>query len=284
MKRILVRLTLVIYLLMLVSCDSDLLKPSLIEMSGANITYDDSGATKHLNIASASFECSSVKEENLIQMENMINEIMLNEPEVELIVFAETTLGLYYKESDPEGYQRSIAEEIPGPATARIDSLTEEHEIYVIFGLAEVRNDTLYNSQVLINPNGEVQEVHRKVRAFYLDEESGYEFYNNYQIFEINDIKISMTICADNDSEWLTNRILDNDVDLIITSLTSVDPPYNFSSGARRFNAWYVSSNRLGTEGDFTYSGSSYIADPAGDIRSQISDEVGYTNFEIGVY
>ena len=284
MKKKITSLLTAILMLFLLSCDSDLLKPSLIEMSGANITYDDSGATKHLKIATAALECSTDKEENLVAMENMITEIMADEPDVRLIVFPETTLGWYYKESNPEEYQRSIAEEIPGLATARIDSLSEQYGIYIIFGMAEIRNDTLYNSQVLVNPDGEIEEIHRKVRPFFLDEESGYDNYNNYQIFEIDNIKASMMICADSDSEWLTNKILENDVDLVITSLTSVDPPYNFSVGARRFNAWYVSANRYGTEGGFSYSGSCYIADPAGDIRSQISDDEGYTTYEIGVY
>ena len=284
MKKLLFIISIVVILLLILSCDSDLLKPSLIEMSGANIHFDDSGATRHLKIASVALECSESKEENLIKMENMVDEIMLEKPDTRLIVFAETTLGHYYKKSDPEGYQRSIAEEIPGAATTRMDSLSEHYDIYIIFGMAEVRNDTLYNSQVLVNPAGEIAEVHRKVRYFYLDEESGYEVYNNYQIFEIDDIKASMMICADADSEWLTNKILENDVDLVIHSLTSTDPAYNFSISARRFNAWVVSSNRYGTEGDSKYSGSCYIADPAGNIRCQIVDKEGYTTYEMGVY
>ena len=59
----------------------------------------------------------------------------------------------------------SLAEKVPGPATERVAKLAEQHDMYVMFGMAEQdRADPrrLYNAVAVIGPDG-IQGTYRKV-------------------------------------------------------------------------------------------------------------------------
>jgi len=270
--------------LFLLGCEDDLLKPSFIELGGAPLPYDDSGAKKHLNVAAVALNCDLEREKNVSNMETMIKRIMSEKPETELIVFGETTTGWYYNKDKPIEYQKSIAESIPGNTTHRMDSLAVKYNIYIIFGISEIENNTLYNSQVAINPEGKIIAIHRKNRLFSLDKESGYTPVRNAQVIDLKGIRAGLMICADGDNLWLTEKYIEEKVDLIIHSNTTKDGEYNFSVGARRFDSWIISANRSGKEGDNEYRGMIYIADPAGNIRTGGTGDNRYAFYQIKVY
>lgn len=254
--------------LFLISCEDDLLKPSYIELSGANLTYDDSGANKFLNIVTVALECTLEREENVSNIETMIEKIMNEKSETELIVFGETITGWYYKKDNPEEYQRNLAETIPGNTTDRISNLAEKYKIHIIFGISEISDNELYNSQVVIAPEGNIIVVHRKNRLFFLDEESGFTAVRNSNVINIKGIRTGLMICADIDNLWLTEKYIEEEIDLVIQSNATKDPEYNFSVLSRRFGSWSVAANRSGSEEDHEYPGMIYIADPAGNIRA----------------
>lgn len=58
-----------------------------------------------------------------------------------------------------------LAETVPGPATDRVAKLAEQHDMYVMFGLAErdrVESRRLYNAVAVIGPDG-IQGTYRKI-------------------------------------------------------------------------------------------------------------------------
>jgi predicted amidohydrolase len=58
-----------------------------------------------------------------------------------------------------------LAETVPGPATERVAKLAEQHDMYVMFGLAErdrVESRRLYNAVAVIGPDG-IQGTYRKI-------------------------------------------------------------------------------------------------------------------------
>jgi len=183
-----------------------------------------------------------------------------------LIVFSETILGWYYKPDEPEAYQRRVAETIPGNATEMIGEMAK-----------------LYNSPVLLNPNGELQAVHRKVRLIDWDVESGFSEGNQETIVEIDGIKAGIIICADVQSYEQTKELVKENIQLLIHSLASEADEFQIDPVARQFNSWVIFSNRYNVEGEAKYSGLCYIADPAGTIR--IGEEGGerYLFYRIGI-
>lgn len=268
--------------------DSDMLIQSLMDISGAPLEYDDSRATKHLAVASVCLECSADKQENLTKMSRMIRKIMVEKPETELIVFGETILGWYYNPDDPENYQHQLAETIPGGTTDSISVLADLFNVYIAFGIGEVNQNRLYNSQVLLNPEGEIEAVHRKYHLVDEDENSGFSAYpktaDNVSVVNIKGIKVGMIICADVSSAWMTEQLINRQVELIVHSLASFEPQFRIDAVARQFNAWVVFANRYGQEKDTFYEGNCFISDPAGTIRVGGNGQERYEFYNIGVY
>lgn len=163
--------------------DSDTIIQSLMDISGAPLVYDDGQARKHLNVAAVCLQCSKDKAENLARIQQMIHKIMRERPETELIVFGETILGWYYNPDDLQNYQRSMAETIPGATSDCISALADRYNVNIVFGLGELNNGHLYNTQVLINADGNIEAIHRKYHLIdednvkrYIPEVSGLEY------------------------------------------------------------------------------------------------------------
>ncbi len=58
---------------------------------------------------------------------------------------------------------RDLAEPIPGPHSERLARAAREAGVYVVAGLVECTADGLYNAAVLIDPQGQIQHIHRKI-------------------------------------------------------------------------------------------------------------------------
>ncbi len=68
-------------------------------------------------------------------------------------------------EGAPCATHLEIAETVPGPSTERIAALAAEHDVYVIFGLAETDPadpNILYNAAAVVGPEG-IQGTYRKL-------------------------------------------------------------------------------------------------------------------------
>ncbi len=290
MKTKILQLFLILFpCLLLIGCgDSDTIVQSLLDLSGAPLDYDDSKSNKHLSIASVCLQCSKEKQQNIDKMVNMIHKIMTEKSDTRLIVFGETILGWYLNPDEPEAYQRQMAETIPGATSEKIGVLADSFDIYIVFGLGEIMGDKLYNSQVLLNPDGELAAVHRKFHLVKEDEQSGFEPYpkvdENVTVVNIDGIRAGMIICADVSSYWLTKKLIDQHVELVIHSLASFEPEFKIDAVARQFDAWAVFANRYGKEQDTFYEGNCYISDPAGTIRVGGDGKERYEYYRIGVY
>ncbi|MBN2380182.1 carbon-nitrogen hydrolase family protein [candidate division WOR-3 bacterium] len=267
------------------ACQEDFLGLGLLDGVGAPIEYDDSRATRRLKVASVCMECSQDADSNFMRMVYFIEQVKTEHPDIRLIVFGETTLGWYYKPDEPEAYQRRVAETVPGPATDSVASLAELHDLYVVFGLSEIRGRDLYNTQVLINPDGEIQAQHSKRFLTGWDVVSGFESGDGFVVTEIDSLKAGMIICADLHSEYLSRNIAGEDIDILIHSLANlggVGPDIDVI--ARRFDAWVVFANRYGQEDKNFYTGQIYISDPVGAYRIQSEDSAGFIYYDLGVY
>ncbi|MBN2290060.1 MAG: carbon-nitrogen hydrolase family protein [Candidatus Glassbacteria bacterium] len=75
-----------------------------------------------------------------------------------MVLFPETVdLGWV----NPEAY--SLAGPVPGPFSRRLSELAKRHAIWLGIGLCEKQGDKLYDTAVLIDPQGEIVLKHRKI-------------------------------------------------------------------------------------------------------------------------
>jgi len=140
-------------------------------------------------------------EASLERMCHRVEEVMRQEKDTRLVVFPETaTMGLpgLPKSHDQhwklEAYLEK-AESVPGPTSIALGRMAKAYDTYIATGFIEadpVLRGVIYNSSLLIGPNGEIAAVHRKVQ-------SGGAFRCGSSI-EIHDTaigKIGLSICYD---------------------------------------------------------------------------------------
>lgn len=242
--------------------------------------YNEEQATKQLNIASVTMQCDLSPQANREKMAAFIKEIMVAHPGVDLIAFGETILGWYAKKGGSKEYHLSIAESIPGETTDLMSDFAKENNIHLSFGLSELRKDKLHNTQVLIDPTGELRAIHRK-------------FYPMGTVFQpgtvpvtftsINGIRVGILVCSDIQNAEVRKAIRHEKPELVIGSLASPnDPGFVISEGiAKMLGAWIVTANRYGDEEVQFFDGSMVVCDPWGDLRASARDKEQYLYYEM---
>lgn len=276
-------------LLLITSCNKDDWHDySPIDMYSAPIDYDDSDAPNFLNVAAVSLESSKTdKQVTLDRMKVMTEKIKKEHHAVEVIVFPELSLEWYSVEERPEEYQREMAESVPGNATNFMSQLAMENEVVLVFGLTEIDEGTnkLYNTQVLIRPNGELVK-YRKRNLNGADKDNGMSSGENGLItLKINEVNCAMFICSDMQSPSITRELGASEVDVVLQSLTTTaDFNEEISYLGLQLNKWIVFANRYGQEDDTDYTGFIQIINPVGTVSKRSEGRNVYVYRELGIY
>lgn len=270
-----------------ISCQKDWLDYSPIDMYSAKIEYDDSNASKHLNVAAVSIQPSKTdKQVTLNVIKTMVEKIKSEHSEIQVIVFGEMILGWYWDEDTKDQYQMQMSETVPGTSTDFVKNLAVANNVNIVFGLTELdeNTDKLYNTQVLIRPNGELVK-YRKRNLNITDEDNKITAGEELVVTEIDGIRVAMFICSDMQSNKITKEIADAKVDVILHSLTSsTDMNPDISYVGTQMNTWIVFANRFGSEGIFEYTGFTHIINPAGTISERATGENAYVYRELGIF
>lgn len=90
-----------------------------------------------------------------------------------------------------------IAEPIPGPSTEYFGSLAREHKMYLVAGLFERDGHLVYNTAVLLDPEGKLAGKYRKVSLPMSEVESGVAPGSDYPVFDTRFGKLGMMVCYD---------------------------------------------------------------------------------------
>jgi predicted amidohydrolase len=89
------------------------------------------------------------------------------------------------------------AESIPGPASDYFGSLARRHGLYLVAGLVEREHHLIYNTAVLIGPDGQLIGKYRKVALPRTEIEAGITPGTEYPVFNTRFGKVGLMICYD---------------------------------------------------------------------------------------
>jgi predicted amidohydrolase len=280
-------LTLVTLATIFSGCQRDWLDYSPIDMYSSKIDFDDSTAPKRLNVAAATISPDKAdKAATLTKMQNIIEKIKSEHADIQVIVFGELILEWYYDEESPTDYQREMSETVPGVSTNFIANLASENNVTLVFGITELdaTSDKIYNTQVLIRPNGELIK-YRKQNLNDIDIENGMTAGTEAVFAEIDGVKVALFVCSDMQSAEVSKQITDEKVDVVLHSLTSTtDMNAEISYVGLQLNTWIVFSNRFGNENVFNYTGFAHIINPAGTICERSTGENEYVYRSLGIF
>ena len=152
-------------------------------------------------------------------------------------------------------------------------SKCKQCNLYIVSGFNERDTNNLYNSAILIGPEGYIGK-YRKLHLF-LNEKDYFKPGNiGLQVFDIGLCKIGMLVCFDwiFPEVWRIVALKGADIichpsNLVLPGLAQKAVPIH----ALTNRMYTITANRIGTEGDLSFTGLSTIANPNGDILFQAS-------------
>ena len=231
--------------------------------------------TRSLKVATVAMPCDGDPEANWARIVGKAGAVFTAHPGVELLVFGEMLLGHFNPGGDPEGFRamaRPLTEETLAPLTA----LAREHSAYITVGLPERDGDTLHNAQVLLNPQGEIQVIHRKWNLKPGEAAAGYQpGARPVTVTDINGVRTGIIICSDAADPRVMWELMRSRLDLIVQSLADDRDEGWFVAtfNARMYDAWFVTANRFGDQGGWYWNGHLVISDPIGRLQATSLDQ-----------
>jgi predicted amidohydrolase len=98
---------------------------------------------------------------NLAEMESLVTQAARGGAELVLFPEYAATPGINY---DDPSQDLPLGQPVPGPASRRLGVLAHDIAVYIAFGVLERQDGHLFDSGVLINPNGEIILKHRRIQ------------------------------------------------------------------------------------------------------------------------
>lgn len=186
-----------------------------------------------------------------------------------LVVFPECTLTGYCFESREEALQVAIP--LSSTHLEPVQRLAAESGAWFVVGFAESANDRLYNTCVLVGPQG-IAQVYRKTHLPSL----GLDRYADpgegpYAITEVDGVRVAMNICYDASFPEAARVLALKGADLVVLPTNwppgaEPVPEHVIPTRALENNIYYAAANRIGIERGFRFIGNSVICAPDGSI------------------
>lgn len=212
-------------------------------------------------------------EENLVKMSEMISKIA-SQQKVDLIVFPElitsgNELGVRFTD---------LAQRVPGPTINLIAQRANDFGIYVAFGMVtkEKVESVLYNSAILVGPEGDLVEVYNKV---HLRGEERMAFREGFKIpvAETDIGTIGLMIGYDLAYPEVARSLALEGADLLCVlanwETANIDEWKTYVRSRAYENSVFVAGvNRVGEDVTLNFGGESMVVGPRGEVYASLAD------------
>jgi len=139
----------------------------------------------------------------------------------DLVVLGET---LTYAGRRPKVEMAQAAEPIPGPSSAYFGAQAKRHNYYIVAGLVERAGHLVYNTSVLMGPDGSLVGKYRKVTLPRGEVESGVCPGHEYPVFQTRFGKVGMMICYDGFFPEVARQLSAHGADIIAWPVWGCNP------------------------------------------------------------
>ncbi len=157
---------------------------------------------------------------NLQKIQSSLEEI--REKNIDIALFPETCdLGW----ANPNSIH--YAQPIPGTVSNFFCEMAKKYHLHIVTGITEKEGAHLYNSALLISPNGKIILKHRKINLVQGVEDMIYSFGQKLEVCNTPLGKIGVNICADNlkSSHILGHTLAEMGADIILSPSAWAVPP-----------------------------------------------------------
>jgi predicted amidohydrolase len=174
---------------------------------GNDTSPGDETKTLTVAVVSSQSEFCDV-EANLKHFESLIREAKGRG--ARLVCFPELALMAYSTEKEI----LDVAEEIPGPSTARLEAIARSHDVYLSVGMAEKDGEEYHIAQAVIDPDGYIGK-YRKYHPTGGERKCGFSPGEEFPVFDVDGFRFGINICADGRQEDTIQAMKDSKVDMI---------------------------------------------------------------------
>lgn len=133
---------------------------------------------------------SKSSHENLVQFSKLIDKAASEKADIvclpEGVTLVGTTLN-YISASEP----------VPGPTTEFLGQIARKHKLYIVAGILEKTGDTVFNTAVLLDRNGNLVGKYRKVSLPQEEIDGGITPGNSFPVFDTDFGRIGLMVCWD---------------------------------------------------------------------------------------
>lgn len=146
------------------------------------------------------------------------------------------------------------AEPIPGPSTEYFGELAKQFNLHIVAGLVERDQHLVYNTAVLVGPDGALIGKYRKVTLPRTEVDGGIVPGKDYPVFDTRLGKIGIMICYDEFSLEVARNLTNNGAEIIAFPVAGCNPRLA-SARACENHVYVVSSTYTGTEYNWMITG-----------------------------
>lgn len=175
---------------------------------------------------------------------------------------------------DSPGALRPLAEPADGPTFALASRLARAHGATLVVGIAELTADgSLFNSALVVGPDGTLLDVYRKILLFELDESWARPGSRRVMVDVPGIGAVAPGICMDLNDDGFTAYLRHARPTVVAFCSNWLDQgfpvaPY-WQWRTAGWSGWFVAANRWGAEGDVAFRGESAILTPWGTVAAK---------------
>jgi predicted amidohydrolase len=218
-----------------------------------------------------------------------IEELLLGQS-ADLFVLPELfATGYQFKDMEES---RSLAELVPGGlTTSRLTAIAKKNNTTIIAGLAEIKDDQVYNAAVITGPNGYIGK-YRKLHLFDTEKNCFQQGNLPFQLFDIAGAKVGVMICFDWRFPETARNLALMGADLIAhpSNLVLTHCPQAMITRCLENRVFAITADRVGMENrledeeQLNFLGQSQVVDPDGNVlirASKTEEEVQIIDIDL---
>ncbi len=190
--------------------------------------------------------------------------------DADLLVAPELATSGYFFASTEQAHE--LSEPIPGPTTDALCDVCAKTGCTVVTGLPELAGNILYNSAVVVGPEG-IVGTYRKIHLFNEEKIHFTPGEEGFFSFDLKGVKVGVLVCFDHMFPEAARTLALQGVQIVCHPSDLVLPEYGqLTSRVRALEnrMFWILSNRWGNEevGEkaLTYTGVSQVVNPRGRI------------------
>jgi len=201
---------------------------------------------------------------------------MISSEDADLFVLPELALSGYIFQSRDEAV--SLSQDPGGDEFAGVAVMAAEKRATIVLGFAERAGDKLYNSSILVAPDG-MTSVYRKIQLFYDEKKIFDPGDRSPEVVEVNGVRLGMMVCFDWIFPEVARTLALKGADILCHATNLVLPFCQDAMVTRCIEnrVFAVTANRVGTESragsEFTFTGRSQVVAPKGEILTRAGEQ-----------